>query len=104
VLAAIADEHRRAALRTLANTGEEGLSLDALADEVGRRVRTKPADATSRQRVRIALHHMHLPKLDECKLVRYDPERRYVERTADRPARELLATLEAAESGGVGRP
>jgi hypothetical protein len=92
VHSALADEHRRAVLRTLHGAGEE-MTLDTLADEVTQHVQMGRVDEPSRERVRIALHHVHLPKLDECELLDYDPQQRRVRGRDSELGDALLATL-----------
>lgn len=68
VLLALSKPIRRRALRRLDDSPSEVPLADlaaALAD-----------DPANRQRVATGLHHAHLPKLADCGLVDYDPERR----------------------------
>lgn len=88
----LGDGRRRAILRFLLDDRRETpTSLSTLATFVAA-VEHRNGDADQpvgelQPRVRIALHHSHLPLLDDHDLVRYDPEERTVER------RPLLATL-----------
>ncbi|WP_249361501.1 hypothetical protein [Haloterrigena sp. H1] len=77
ILSAVANEHRRAILDALDNASEKTLEYDVLVDRVADRVRDEDAKWESdehRQRVRIALHHTHLPKLDEARIIDYEGE------------------------------
>ncbi|TMT81859.1 hypothetical protein E2L06_17775 [Haloterrigena sp. H1] len=59
------------------NASEKTLEYDVLVDRVADRVRDEDAKWESdehRQRVRIALHHTHLPKLDEARIIDYEGE------------------------------
>ena len=77
ILSAVASEHRRAILTALANAPEETLEYEALVTRVADQVRDdgpKQVSDGHRQRVRIALHHTHLPKLEEARMVDYEAE------------------------------
>ncbi|WP_336133585.1 DUF7344 domain-containing protein [Natronomonas amylolytica] len=99
VLSAVADEHRRATLRLLNHSDREAMELDALADRVAHVTTTQASEADHRRRVRIALHQIHLPKLDAYGLLSYDPETKEVRSGADELSAELLAVLDDYEPG-----
>ena len=70
-LSLLADEYRRLAVEAL--FGREGpLSLVDLAAAVADRHPDEPA-GRSETEIATALHHGHLPKLDDADLVDYDP-------------------------------
>ena len=75
----LADERRRAALSVLSDR-DGPLELSALARAVAVRTEddaTGPApDAVDRMRV--SLHHQHLPKLADAELIAYDVDRKVV--------------------------
>ncbi|QLD87103.1 hypothetical protein HWV23_15685 [Natronomonas halophila] len=101
VISAVADEHRRVVLRLLTEAEGERIRLDALVDGVIERIDggDRPT-AERRSRVRIALHQIHLPKLDACGLVRYDVETKQVQGTPGALCEDILTlinTHEAAE-------
>ena len=96
VLSAVADEHRRAILTAVNNAPEKTLEYDVLVDCVADRVRNEGTNwgpDEHRQRVRIALHHTHLPKLEEAQIIDYDAETRHVQFVGGELERELLALL-----------
>lgn len=70
---------RRYVLQYLAGR-EEVVTLDELAEWITLQDGGRTNDA---ERVAIALHHCHLPKLTEADLVGYDPDTRTVESTPD---------------------
>jgi hypothetical protein len=74
VLDALSNEQRRAALRVL--TGDDGtFGVRELAQEA-----SEGCDAVaSREQFATALHHNHLPRLDELGLVTYDSVENVVE-------------------------
>jgi len=77
VLSAVADEHRRGILNALDNAPDNTLDYDALVDRVADQIRDEDAEGVSderRQRVRIALHHTHLPKLEEARMIDYEAD------------------------------
>jgi len=93
VFGAIADDNRRYALYYLADRG--ATDVERLATVVAGWT-SAGADPTAvvtpdeRERVRVALHHVHLPRLEREEFVRYDREAGTVE-LADVP--ELLDTV-----------
>ncbi len=103
VLAAVANEHRRAVLEALDNAPEKTLEYDVLVDRVADRVRDEDANLESaehRQRVRIALRHAHLPKLDEARIIDYEAETGHVQFVGGELARDLLAAVEPYDVHG----
>ncbi|WP_276257842.1 DUF7344 domain-containing protein [Haloglomus litoreum] len=96
ILSAVANEHRRAILNSLDNAPGKALEYDALVDCVADRVRDEDAERAShehRQRVRIALHHIHLPKLDAAGIVDYETEAGNVQFVGGELERDLLTLV-----------
>ena len=82
VLSAVANDHRRAILNALENAPEKTLAYDELVGRVAEQIRDEDVKRDSdehRQRVRIALHHTHLPKLAEARMIDYNSEAGNVE-------------------------
>lgn len=99
VCSAIADENRRAALRLLNRAGGEAMGLDTLAEAVADRVDSGGlSDDEHRHRIRIALHQIHLPKLEHYGLVCYDTETKQARSTTEELSQELLAAIEPYEA------
>lgn len=97
VLSAVAHDHRRAVLRSLARA-DEGLSARALTERVAQRVRSDDlSDGRHRRQVRTALHHAHLPKLEECGLIVRDDDSERIRSDTGELAHELLSVLEPYE-------
>ena len=97
ILSAVANEHRRAILDALDNASENTLAYDALVDRVANRVRDKNAERVSdehRQRVRIALRHTHLPKLEAAQIIDYKDETGHVQFVGGELERDLLTLVE----------
>ncbi|WP_425492309.1 DUF7344 domain-containing protein [Halovivax gelatinilyticus] len=97
LLSAVANEHRRAILNSLTSTSEKTLTHDALVDRVADRVRDKDAERKSdehRRRVRIALHHTHLPKLEELRIIDCETEAGLVQFIGGELERDLLTLFE----------
>jgi DNA-binding transcriptional ArsR family regulator len=69
----LADEHRRLALATLAETGVA--PLDTLAEAVT----GESAVEQSLNETTLQLHHTHLPMLNDAGVVAYDPVEKHVE-------------------------
>ncbi len=96
VLSAVADEHRRAVIDALNSATNSTLGYEALVDHVADRVRDKDAVRESderRQRVRIQLHHTHLPKLEEVGVIDYEAETRHVQFVGGEFEQELLTLV-----------
>lgn len=73
LLGLLADSRRRTVLELLAS--KHSLSLTALADAIVQRERQAVTtdDAAERtERVRLSLHHNHLPKLADANLISYE--------------------------------
>ncbi|RDI71117.1 DUF7344 domain-containing protein [Halopelagius longus] len=77
-LAVLEDEHRRAVVRVLAEE-DASVSLSILAERVAVEAGNASFDAptpSELERLKIKLHHAHLPKLDEAGVLDYSPEAR----------------------------
>jgi len=97
ILSAVADEHRRAILDALDTAPDNTLEYDALVERVADRIRDEDAERVSdehRQRVRIALHHTHLPKLDEARIIDYEGDTGHVEFVGGALEQEILTLVE----------
>ncbi|WP_438267081.1 DUF7344 domain-containing protein [Haladaptatus salinisoli] len=97
ILSVVANEHRRAILNAVNNASDKTLAYDALVDRVADRVRDEDAERVSdeqRQRVRIALHHTHLPKLEETRIIDYEAETGHVQFVGGELERDLLTLVE----------
>ena len=96
ILSAVGDEHRRAILDSLNNASTQTLAFDTLVDRVADIIRdehTERASDEHRQRIRIALHHNHLPKLEELRIIGYDTETGQVEFVGGELAQDLLTLV-----------
>ena len=72
----LASAKRRHALAVLAETSTE-VELEELAERIVERTDgTSPNDDTAR--VAVALHHVHLPKMDEVGILDYHPSTRRI--------------------------
>ena len=101
ILTAVANEQRRAILTALDDASEKSLEYEELVDRVTDRVRddgTRQGSAEHRQRVRIALHHSHLPKLDETGMIEYEAETGQVQFVGGELERQVLAVVEPYDS------
>ena len=101
ILSAVANEHRRAILNALDTAPDNTLEYDTLVDRVADRIRDEDAERVSdehRQRVRIALHHTHLPKLDEARIIDYEGDTGHVEFVGGALEQEILTLVEPYDS------
>ncbi|WP_443670009.1 DUF7344 domain-containing protein [Halorientalis salina] len=92
LLTLLAPDRRRQAVLTLLDC-ERDVSLD----ELSRRVACRPLESTTCEppqslidRIRISLHHSHLPKLHDAGIVEYDAGRRTVTLTTESAQLERL--------------
>ena len=98
VLVALADEHRRAVLWSLNSAKDEALTFDVLVNRVADLVCSEGTTDVQQQRVRTALHHTHLPKLEECRMIDYDKKTKQVRTVTGGMGQELLTVLESYEA------
>lgn len=84
----LADRHRRYTLYYLDETETDVVTLDEVAEyvversEPGRNETEQPADSM-RERIRLALHHNHLPRLAKAGLIDYDARSQTVRNWAE---------------------
>ncbi|QCC55923.1 hypothetical protein DV706_11405 [Natronorubrum bangense] len=72
------------------------MAISTLVERVAEHIQNGDQSADEhRQRVRTALHHIHLPKLDACGMIVHDTETNQVRKTTGEPGQELLATIES---------
>lgn len=99
-LSAVADEHRRAVLRSLDNADPDAMTVTELADTVAEHV-TNGNDSggrAERQRdVQVALHHVHLPKLAECRMIDHEDETGLVRLADGGLGQELLTLVDSCD-------
>lgn len=76
----LASARRKLTLEILDETTAP-IDLDELAARLFARETGADGDETAVERVAIALHHVHLPKLDSAGVLRYDPRSHLVEFT-----------------------
>ncbi|AOW79979.1 hypothetical protein HTSR_0791 [Halodesulfurarchaeum formicicum] len=101
ILSAIGDEHRRAILNALHSTSSKTLSYDALVERVADRIRdeeTALEPDAHRQRVRIAMHHTHLPKLEAVRIIDYEADTGQIMYVGGELEQDLLALIESYDS------
>ena len=88
-LSVLAAEHRRLAVEAL--SGREGpIPLSALAAAVADRGTEGPSERSERE-IATALHHVHLPKLDDADLVDYDAAATTVTAARTGPLRKYVS-------------
>jgi len=91
----LASNRRRTLLRVLEQDGtRQQYTLEALATAVAQTEREGELNAIPSRRVATALHHNHLPKLDDADIVDYDVDGGRVEYRGDDRVGEWLAALE----------
>lgn len=97
VYEALADRHRRLAIRYLADR-DGPVSLSALAAHITDAAAEESPDSTERatheREVLTRLYHQHAPKLADAGLVRFDTEANEVEFAADSCFDAVLARLD----------
>lgn len=101
ILSAVTDDHRRAVLNALDNASDKTLKYDALVDYVADHVQDgnpKRVSEEHRQRVRIALRHTHLPKLEETRIIDYEAETGHVQFVGGELEQEILSVVESYDT------
>ncbi|WP_210424082.1 DUF7344 domain-containing protein [Halorussus ruber] len=91
---ALANRRCRALLGHLSESGD-ALVVDDLADRLADEL---DDDSASEARLLTSLHHTHLPKLADAKLVEYDADRGLVRFRSDSRFDSLASTVESLES------
>jgi len=86
ILDALADHRRRSVCEVLADADREFLSLE----DVAERVAGRETGRVEASQVRVGLHHVHLPKLDNAGLLEYDHDANAVHYEGD-PVVESVA-------------
>ncbi|QFU84064.1 hypothetical protein GCU68_00735 [Natronorubrum aibiense] len=72
------------------------MAVSTLIERVAEHVQNGDQSADEhRQRVRTALHHIHLPKLDACGMIVHDTETDQVRNVTGEPSQELLTAIES---------
>lgn len=102
LIAALSDHYRRTIVAYMANSEQDRFSLDELAweldDELDDHDDNPPDRSPGIEKyAHVALHHRHLPKLDDVGLIEYDAEARLVEYRGI-PGCEIGAEIEEMES------
>lgn len=98
ILSAVGNEYRRAILATLHSASNETLEYDVLVEGVADRVGDDDSGREPdehRRRIQIELHHTHLPKLAEARMVDYEAEPGLVQFVGGTLERDLLALIES---------
>lgn len=98
LLSAVTSEYRRAVLNSLTSTSDMRLRYDTLVDLVAERLRDEDTERESdehRQRVQIALHHVHLPKLAEVRMIDYETEAGHVQFIGGELEQDLLTLIDS---------
>jgi len=74
----LGSERRRAVLEQFVAADDRTLSLRSLSTAVARTESDSGVGAIPPDKVRISLHHAHLPKLEDAGVVDYDPDEQTV--------------------------
>lgn len=99
-LSAVAHEHRRAVLRSLDGADPDAMTVNELADTVAEHVTDGDESggrAERRRDVRVALHHVHLPKLAECRMIVHEDGTGRVRLADGGLGRELLTLVDSCD-------
>lgn len=71
---ALSDHRRRQILTYMHTSEEDSFNFDELAQIIANENNeTSDVSQKQRKRVKLTLHHRHLPKLDDAGLIEYDP-------------------------------
>lgn len=100
LLALLIEARRRYVLSYLTDRPDDPVDVDDLEAAILAQEQPRPGRVSHRDRVRIDLHHVHLPKLADAGVIEYDPVDSSVQYTGPDELADLLeatATLEADE-------
>ena len=101
ILAAVTNEQRRAILHALDHASDKTLEYDTLVDYVADRVQDGNTERVSdehQHRIRIALRHTHLPKLEEARIINYEAETGHVQFVGGELEQEILSLVESYDT------
>jgi len=101
ILSAVGNEYRRAILNSLNSASDGILEYETLVEHVADKVRDDDSDQETeehRQRIRIALHHTHLPKLEEVRIIDYKGGTGHVQFVGGELEQDLLTLVESYDA------
>lgn len=101
MLSIVANEQRRAVLTALNTALNKQLAHNVLVERVADQLLEDDSEQLSsdrRHRIRVRLHHTHLPKLEDAGLIDYETETDHIQFTGSDLEQELLALIEAYDS------
>lgn len=101
----LADRRRRSVLHCLTEY-ENPMALADLAEEVAASENDAPVDEIGAEEVEsvyVSLYHVHVPKLEDAAVVRYDPDEDTVRLVEDTELLDVLDELLAVFHGRDGR-
>jgi|AntDeeMetagen192_2_1112575.scaffolds.fasta_scaffold17636_1 hypothetical protein len=75
----LANEERRITLQVLADRSTTATPRDIAPEVASRKSESGTLDSEIISSVEVALHHIHLPKLDVCDIIEYNPNSRRIE-------------------------
>ena len=96
-LSALANDCRRAVLRTLHTSSNRAMELDELVNRVCEELIEEQIESRiefQREPVEIRLHHHHLPKLEHSGLIEIHDDFNYIQSNMSDFEKELLLTIE----------
>ncbi|WP_276271734.1 DUF7344 domain-containing protein [Haloarcula litorea] len=94
-VALVADECRRRLLRHLASGDRREHTLASLTAALSERADASGSTEGRDRDLRVALHHVHLPKLDDAGVIHYDPDTHRIEYLGDPEIESLLSRLDS---------
>lgn len=101
LLALLSDDRRRSVLEYFESESADVFEVEDVADAVAERERTAgdagPGPGDRPRRIVVALHHNHLPRLDDGGLLDYDPRSRTVRYWGEDRVGTLLDAFDEAD-------
>lgn len=88
----LASERRRDVLTYLVTRSADVVPVEDVVDFVADREEPKPGPGTARQRIATDIHHVHVPKLADADVVRFDPVAGTVRYVASERVEQFLPT------------
>lgn len=96
VLSALSTEVRRSVIAYFEGSPTNTATVEELGETVA--ARQSPSAAMAAERVRLRLHHVDLPKLDDAGLLEYDARSRTARVRDDGPVSDWAALLAEADA------
>lgn len=98
ILSLLADHQRRDLLRHLIESPEQTATLEECVQHILQREEERTGQCPGHEQVETALHHIHLPKLEQTNILEYDSRSQVLRYRGHERLEAWLDRIEAGES------